>query len=63
MKLYSVDEVAKILGISTNQVRIYCQTGRLGQKVSSCWVITEENLEQFQKTRKKSGRPRKKPAE
>lgn len=53
----TVSEVAKELGITENTVRVYCQQGRLGQKIGRQWLITREELEAFKKTRRPPGRP------
>ena len=60
LKLYSLKEVSKILGITTFTLRTYIRQGRLrARKMGTKWLITEDALrEYFRDTRetKKNGR-------
>ena len=56
-KIYTVEEVSKILGISKVQVTIHLKN-KGKAKVSGVYLITEEELEEL-KHRPKSGRPKK----
>jgi excisionase family DNA binding protein len=52
-------QAAKLLGVTDVRVRHLCQEGRLGSKVGRDWVITEEEIERFE--RKPPHRPKKEP--
>jgi len=44
-KLYTVDDVAKITGLTARTIRNYLKDGKLqGQKVGVQWRFTEENI-------------------
>ncbi len=55
----SVEEAANILGITPERVRKLCQQGRFGTKFSGVWLITREEIAEYQRTRRRPGRPRK----
>jgi len=51
--LLTVDQAAKRLGRSTEQVRRYLREGKLrGRRIGNQWFIDEDALEQFGKPRK-----------
>lgn len=53
-KLYTIEELSKILDISHNTLRIYLRDGKLvGQKVGPRWYIAEENVKKFLKIEEK----------
>lgn len=48
IKLYSVDDLHKALGVNERTLRDWFNKGRLrGQKIGTEWHITEENLKKF----------------
>ena len=48
--LYSVEEVAHKLNVTTVSVRNYIRQGHLkGQKITGWWLITEDDLKVFMK--------------
>jgi excisionase family DNA binding protein len=48
MKTYSVEEVAKMLGISEVTLRKYLRNGVIhGSKIGQAWRITEEEVKEF----------------
>jgi excisionase family DNA binding protein len=50
--LYSVEEVAHKLNVTTVSVRNYILRGHLkGMKITGRWFITEDDLEEFMKKR------------
>jgi len=58
MKLLDTKTAAKRLGLSERQIRVFCEAGRLGTRVSGRWVILETELKTFK--RRPRGRPPKK---
>ena len=47
-KLYSVEDLAKILPITPLTIRKYFKKGKIkGHKIGRNWYITKENLEAF----------------
>lgn len=61
-KLFSADDAAELLGVSSKRVRILINEGRIvAQFVGKTWVIFKDDLDEFKQTRNtKSGRPKKK---
>jgi len=51
-KLYDVKQAAERLGITPAGVRYHAGLGHLGKKLGSRWIFTDEDLEQFRKTRR-----------
>lgn len=48
VKLYGVEEVAELLGITERTVREYLKRGKMrGQKLAGVWEISEDNLRYF----------------
>ncbi|MBI4377602.1 MAG: helix-turn-helix domain-containing protein [Nitrospinae bacterium] len=48
IKLYSVEDIHKSLGINERTIRVWFKEGRIkGVKISGEWHITEENLKKF----------------
>ncbi len=48
--LYSVEEVAHKLNVTTVSVRNYIRQGHLkGQKITGRWFVTEDDLKEFMK--------------
>lgn len=48
IKLYSVDELAKLLKININTVRIFCRKGKLkGKKIGTRWYVEGKNIKKF----------------
>ena len=60
MKLYSTQEAAEYLGLSLSALKYHIHTaGNLTpQKVGNSLVFTQEQLDQFQATRRGPGRPK-----
>jgi excisionase family DNA binding protein len=47
-KLYSVEDLAKMLPITPLTIREYFKKGKIkGHKIGKNWYVTEENLETF----------------
>ena len=61
LSLLSCDEAAVELGVTSIRVRQFCQEGRIGQKVGGRWVIPRDELEQFVKIPRETGRPKTSP--
>ena len=48
MKTYTIEEVAKILKLSTESIRRYLKSGTLkGSRLGRQWRISEEDLNKF----------------
>ncbi len=48
LKLYSVDDLHKMLGISKMTIRAYLREGKLqGRKMGVKWFVTEESLRRY----------------
>ena len=48
IKLYKVEEIAKLLDMHTTSVREYCKKGKLkAVKAGGKWLVTEEALKEF----------------
>ena len=59
MKIYSTKEAAKYLGITVSGIWSHIQAGHIiPQKVGKTLVFTQDQLDQFQATRKPAGRPK-----
>lgn len=56
-KLYTVDEVAKLLKVNSSLIRRYCRQGRLGEYIYGRWLITPDELEEFKAKPRKRGNP------
>lgn len=51
IKIYSMNEVAKILKVSKRTIYDYIKSGELKvKKIGGKWIITEENLKKFIET-------------
>jgi len=47
-KLYSVEDLAKILPITSFTIRAYFRKGRIkGHKIGKNWYVTKENFDAF----------------
>jgi len=47
-KLYSVEDLAKILPITSFTIRAYFRKGRIkGHKIGKNWYVTKKNLDAF----------------
>ena len=47
-QLYSVNDLAPVLGKSAQTIKLYLKTGKLkGAKVGGQWKVTEEALREF----------------
>jgi predicted site-specific integrase-resolvase len=57
-KLLNARQAAERLGVTPSLIRRYCLQGRLGTKVGYQWIITEEELEAFEKIPRPVGKPR-----
>ncbi|MBW2106787.1 MAG: helix-turn-helix domain-containing protein [Deltaproteobacteria bacterium] len=59
MKLLSVNDAAKILGVHHSRVRVLIREGRLpAQKLGRAWIILEKDLKKLKILNR--GRPKKK---
>jgi excisionase family DNA binding protein len=48
IKLYSVEEIAKMLKSTKPTIRAYFREGKIkGQKITGKWYITDENLKKY----------------
>ncbi len=48
IKVYSLKEASKILGVTERTLYNYIKAGRIKvQKIGGKWIITEENLKKF----------------
>lgn len=48
--MYSMQEVAEMLGVTTRTITTYLQKGRIvAQKIGGRWLFTEDNLKDFLK--------------
>ena len=56
--LMTTAEVAEELGVTEVRVRQLCQERRLGQEFGDRWLITREELEQFKRIPRITGRPK-----
>lgn len=56
-KLYTADEVSRLLNITPSLVRRYCQQGRMGQYLYGRWLISPSELEAFKAKPRKRGNP------
>jgi hypothetical protein len=57
---WSTSKAAQFLGLSEIRVRQFCKEGRLGTKVGNSYVITDEELREFAKNERPTGKPPKK---
>lgn len=58
IKLYSVKDLCKSLGINARTVREWFKSGKLkGVKIGTEWHITEENLAKFLNAEEKPANP------
>jgi len=57
LNLLSVHQAAEELNLSPQRVYQFCVDGRLGQQVAGAWVIPADELEQFARIPRKTGRP------
>ena len=55
--LLTVTEAAELLGISRARMSQFCSEGRIGQKVGGRWLVSEDELRQFRKIPRPTGRP------
>lgn len=50
IKLYTTEEISKILGINLRTAQIYIHNGKLkGQKIGRRWYVADETLKDFLK--------------
>ena len=56
-KLYTADEVAKLLKVNASLIRRYCRQGRLGKYLYGRWLISPDELERFKAVPRKVGNP------
>lgn len=57
IEFLSVTEAAKMLKLSDSRVRRLCREKRLGQQVGNGYVISKDELRQFQKIERPAGNP------
>ena len=58
LNLFTLTEAAKKVGVSTVRMYQFCQEGRIGQKFGEVWMITQDEIEEFLKIKRKPGRPK-----
>jgi len=57
-KLYSTQDVAAIAGIKYQMMLKHIKAGSIqGQKIGPAWVFTQEQVDNFIKSRRGPGRP------
>jgi len=56
-ELFDAPGAAEYLGLSASRIRQLCNTGGMGEKVGSRWVIRRDELDAYAKTRRPVGRP------
>ena len=48
IKLYNVEEIAKMLKCSKVIIRAHCKKGKIkGKKILGKWYVTEDNLKKY----------------
>jgi len=48
LKLYTVEELAKLLGVQDKTIRAYLRDGKIkGRKIARKWYIPEESLREY----------------
>ncbi|OGF97673.1 MAG: hypothetical protein A2Z06_01310 [Candidatus Glassbacteria bacterium RBG_16_58_8] len=48
IKVYEVEDLSKILGLTEVAIRRYIRAGRIpGQKIGKRWYVSDENLKAF----------------
>jgi excisionase family DNA binding protein len=53
-------QAAAVLGLTVDYVRKLCNSGKLRcRKFGIVWIITRADLDRYQRTRRRPGRPRK----
>ena len=58
-KWYTVQEVAKQLGVTGGRVRQFIVEGRItGQKFGNSWAIAESEVQRFQSLERQPGNPK-----
>ena len=57
---YSTSKAAQFLGLSETRVRQFCQEKRIGRKIGNSYVITQDELLEFAKNERPTGKPPKK---
>ena len=58
---YNIKEISEMLGITDVTIRTYFSTGRMkGVKLGNAWYSTQEDIEQFLKTKTEPKNKRKK---
>ena len=59
MKVYSETTAAQRLGVTPSRVALWCRDGRLpAPKRGAEWIITERDLDAFERRPRGPGRPR-----
>ena len=59
MKYLKYKEVAQLLGIHISLVRKYVYAGRLGKRLPTGYIITPEDVKDFDKIPRNPGQPKK----
>jgi len=57
LQLLDAKEAADQLDLSLARIHQFCKEGRLGQKVGGQWIIPADELQQFARIPRKTGRP------
>jgi len=56
--LLTPTQAAERLGLSLSLIQRYCRQGRLGQRVGGRWLITPEQLAEFERQPRRVGKPK-----
>mgnify|MGYP000882152541 FL=1 len=54
--LYTTQQAADALGLTTGRVRQIARSLRIGQRIGRDWVFTEDDIERIRQRNKKQGR-------
>lgn len=57
VNLYTAEQAAEILGITSRALRFHCNQGRIGQKVGTLWLISQQELDDFKDQPRRVGNP------
>lgn len=55
--LYTVDQAAEVVGITPRALRLHCEQGRIGKKLGSLWLISQQELDEFKDQPRRVGNP------
>lgn len=56
---YTTAEAAELLGVATDTVKVYCNTGRIkGEKAGHAWMVPESEIKRYKQDENAIGRPK-----